>query len=101
MSVLQEGLEVVHLFTGRTLCKLLLPAPGLHADINGDGVVDHIQAHGWHPHANSDPQGGGREHQHSVPRCWATATTGLPVREQLFNGSICRSVVVWALLALC
>jgi hypothetical protein len=26
-----------------------------------------------------------------IPRCWATATTGVPAREQLFNGSICRS----------
>eukprot|EP00238_Polyblepharides_amylifera_P006621 CAMPEP_0196591354 /NCGR_PEP_ID=MMETSP1081-20130531/69302_1 /TAXON_ID=36882 /ORGANISM="Pyramimonas amylifera, Strain CCMP720" /LENGTH=702 /DNA_ID=CAMNT_0041914685 /DNA_START=132 /DNA_END=2240 /DNA_ORIENTATION=+ len=83
---LQEGIEVVHLFTGRTLCKLLLPGPGLHADINGDGVLDHVQAHGWHPH-NSDT-GGER-----IPRCWATATSGVPVKEQLFNGSICRSAV--------
>eukprot|EP00241_Pyramimonas_parkeae_P004151 CAMPEP_0114256276 /NCGR_PEP_ID=MMETSP0058-20121206/18057_1 /TAXON_ID=36894 /ORGANISM="Pyramimonas parkeae, CCMP726" /LENGTH=677 /DNA_ID=CAMNT_0001370813 /DNA_START=38 /DNA_END=2071 /DNA_ORIENTATION=- len=81
---LQEGIEVVHLFTGRTVCKLLLPMHGLHADINGDGVVDHVQAHGWHPHG-SDTAGA------SVPRCWATATTGIPVKEQLFNGSICRS----------
>jgi hypothetical protein len=42
----------VHLFTGRTLCKLHLPEGGLHADINGDGLVDHVQAHGWHPHAH-------------------------------------------------
>ena len=34
------------LCAGRTICKLHLPAPGLHADINGDGVLDHIQAHG-------------------------------------------------------
>jgi hypothetical protein len=40
---LKEGLEVVHLFTGRTLCKLHLPENGLHADINGDGLVDHVQ----------------------------------------------------------
>lgn len=31
---------------GRTICKLHLPAPGLHTDINGDGVMDHIQSHG-------------------------------------------------------
>jgi len=37
---------VLHLYSGRTLCKMLLPPPGLHADVNGDGVVDHIEAHG-------------------------------------------------------
>jgi hypothetical protein len=41
---LQEGLEVVHLYSGRTLCQLHLPALGLHADLNGDGVLDHVQA---------------------------------------------------------
>jgi hypothetical protein len=40
---LEEGIEAVHLYSGRTLCKLHLPAPGLHADINGDGVLDHVQ----------------------------------------------------------
>ena len=85
---LQEGIEVIHLYTGasqhagptlcpsvssvfwklgcthehmcdivlspitfrctagRTICKLHLPSPGLHADINGDGVLDHVQAYG-------------------------------------------------------
>jgi hypothetical protein len=42
----EEGIEVLHLYSGRTLCKMLLPPPGLHADVNGDGVVDHVQAHG-------------------------------------------------------
>jgi hypothetical protein len=40
---LEEGLEIVHLYSGRTLCQLHLPAGQLHADINGDGVMDHIQ----------------------------------------------------------
>ena len=39
---LGEGLEVLHLFTGRPVCALTLPAPGLHADVNGDGVLDHV-----------------------------------------------------------
>lgn len=41
---LEEGIEAVHLYSGRTLCKLHLPTPGLHADLNGDGVLDHVQA---------------------------------------------------------
>lgn len=31
------------------MCKLHLPAGGLHADLNGDGVLDHIQATGMIP----------------------------------------------------
>jgi hypothetical protein len=34
---------------GRTICKLHLPPSGLHADINGDGVLDHVQAYGEMP----------------------------------------------------
>ena len=34
----EEGIEAVHLFSGRTVCRLHLPSPGLNADINGDGV---------------------------------------------------------------
>lgn len=31
------------LCTGRTICKLHLAPGTLHADVNGDGVVDHVQ----------------------------------------------------------
>lgn len=40
---LEEGLEIVHLYSGRTVCKLHLPPGGLHTDLNADGVPDHIQ----------------------------------------------------------
>lgn len=67
----KEGIEAIHLASGRTLCKvgptaiyllivrclefprtnygnssnlqLHLLEGGLHADINGDGVLDHVQ----------------------------------------------------------
>jgi len=85
----EEGIEVLHLFSGRTLCKMLLPPPGLHVDVNGDGVVDHIEAHG-----SAGGDGGGHAavgaDGHAVPACWAQATSGVPAREHLFNGSICR-----------
>ena len=85
----EEGIEVIHLYSGKTLCKMAMPPGGLHADINGDGVVDHVQAHGG---GGSDPGG------HPVvgadgkpaPSCWAQATSGVPVREHLFGGSVCR-----------
>ncbi|XP_057867329.1 uncharacterized protein LOC131074672 isoform X2 [Cryptomeria japonica] len=82
----KEGIEAIHLASGRTICKLHLQEGGLHADINGDGVLDHVQAVG----------GGGAEQTVSTGTmeilrpCWAVATSGVPVREQLFNASICR-----------
>lgn len=83
---LKEGIEAVHLASGRTVCKLFLQEGGLHADVNGDGVLDHVQAVG----------GVGAEHvvptglMEPIKPCTAIATSGLPVREQLFNASICR-----------
>nr|ATG70691.1 FG-GAP repeat-containing protein [Hesperocyparis arizonica]ATG70692.1 FG-GAP repeat-containing protein [Hesperocyparis bakeri] len=82
----KEGIEAIHLASGRTICKLHLQEGGLHADINGDGVLDHVQAVG----------GGGAEQIVSTGTmeilrpCWAVASSGVPVREQLFNASICR-----------
>ncbi|XWS33815.1 hypothetical protein CRYUN_Cryun22dG0115200 [Craigia yunnanensis] len=44
----KEGIEAVHLASGRTICKLHLQEGGLHADINGDGVLDHVQVGAAH-----------------------------------------------------
>ncbi|KAH7314480.1 hypothetical protein KP509_21G004500 [Ceratopteris richardii] len=83
---LKEGIEVIHLASGRTVCKLLLQEGGLHADVNGDGVLDHVQAVG----------GAGAERVvlsgmvEVIRPCTAIATSGIPVREQLFNASICK-----------
>lgn len=73
---LKEGIEAVHLYTGRTICKLHLPEGGLHVDLNGDGVLDHIQVTGAGGHA-------------PFPHCYAYATSGVPPNEPFFNGSIC------------
>lgn len=83
---LKEGVEAIHLYSGRTICKLMLPAGGLHADINGDGVLDHVQASGAHGGERMVPVGLERP----LEPCWAVATSGVPVKEQLFNGSICK-----------
>ncbi|MCO5570133.1 hypothetical protein L7F22_023850 [Adiantum nelumboides] len=83
---LKEGIEAIHLASGRTVCKLLLQEGGLHADVNGDGVLDHVQAVG----------GVGAERVvlsgliEAIRPCTAIATSGIPVREQLFNASICK-----------
>ena len=46
---LRDGIQAVGLHTGRTICKLHLASPGLHVDLNGDGLLDHLQAIGNHP----------------------------------------------------
>jgi len=38
-----NGLDVVSLHNGRRVCHLSLFASGLYADINNDGVIDHLQ----------------------------------------------------------
>eukprot|EP00887_Chlorella_sp_A99_P007059 scaffold2.g7059.t1 len=60
---LEEGLEMVHLFSGRTVCRLHLEPASLHADLNSDGVPDHIVA---------------------------IVTSGIPPQHHLWNGTICR-----------
>uniref|UniRef100_A0A0D9VB08 FG-GAP repeat-containing protein n=1 Tax=Leersia perrieri TaxID=77586 RepID=A0A0D9VB08_9ORYZ len=82
----KEGIEAVHLASGRTLCKLHLTEGGLHADINGDGVLDHVQVVG----ANGIEQTVVSGSMEVLKPCWAVATSGVPVREQLFNVSICH-----------
>ena len=56
---LRDGIQAVGLHSGRTICKLHLASPGLHLDLNGDGVLDHLQATGkqpfpraWEPYNN-------------------------------------------------
>ncbi|KAL0332963.1 UNVERIFIED_CONTAM: hypothetical protein Scaly_2197800 [Sesamum calycinum] len=65
---------------------LHLQEGGLHADINGDGVLDHVQAVG----ANGAEQTVVSGSMEVLRPCWAVATSGVPVREQLFNASICH-----------
>eukprot|EP00891_Asterochloris_glomerata_P007069 jgi/Astpho2/7069/e_gw1.00107.25.1_t len=80
---LQEGMEAIHLYSGRTICRLHLQSGGLHVDLNGDGVPDHIHAIGK-PSMPRPPEGSHRRH------CWAVARSGIPPTSPLFNGSICR-----------
>ncbi|CAM9885048.1 unnamed protein product [Ectocarpus sp. 6 AP-2014] len=106
----RDGLEAVELSTGKPLSAVALPATagtdaGVYVDLNGDGVVDHVQAvgtrggQGWgHLHEGvamghlseeptpSQPQPARR----FLPPCYALAVSGLPPREQLFNASLCH-----------
>jgi hypothetical protein len=46
----KHGLEILHVYTGRTVTRVSLPEPrfgggsGLYVDLNGDRVIDHVQA---------------------------------------------------------
>ncbi|XP_031494569.1 uncharacterized protein LOC116260391 [Nymphaea colorata] len=82
----KEGVEAVHLASGRTICKLHLHEGGLHADINGDGVLDHVQAVGGNGVEQTVVSGS----MEVLRPCWAVATSGVPVREVLFNATICH-----------
>jgi len=78
---LSRGIEVIHLYTGRTLCQLPLGS-GTHADLNMDGVIDHVipvteRAVGYR--------------WQSLPACFGLALTGVPPRDVLWNGSICSN----------
>lgn len=90
---LQQGLEVVHLFTGRTLCELHLAPGQLHVDINGDGVIDHIAASGG-GHAAADSSAPllhhvGTQRHATLGGCLARATSGVPPNEELWTADIC------------
>eukprot|EP00297_Palpitomonas_bilix_P024669 CAMPEP_0113870066 /NCGR_PEP_ID=MMETSP0780_2-20120614/1877_1 /TAXON_ID=652834 /ORGANISM="Palpitomonas bilix" /LENGTH=745 /DNA_ID=CAMNT_0000855297 /DNA_START=122 /DNA_END=2359 /DNA_ORIENTATION=+ /assembly_acc=CAM_ASM_000599 len=83
----RHGVEVVHLFSGRPLCHLQL-APGLHADINNDGVIDSVKA----VPPSSILRGSVIESIDSSLRhstCLAAAFTGVPATGLLWNESIC------------
>ncbi|KAL4855412.1 Importin-5 [Chlorella vulgaris] len=87
---LEEGIEAIHLFSGRTVCRLHLPSPGLHVDLNGDGVPEHIVAVGGNPQDLVD-EGEGLVGHARQRFCYMSVHAGIPARLHLFNGTICRA----------
>ena len=83
---MNEGIDAIHLYTGRSICKFHLPSPGLHADIDGDGVIEHVQVYEKEPNVNYNAQ---HAHHHALPGCSTLVTAG-PSAHQVFNASICR-----------
>jgi hypothetical protein len=80
----REGVEVLDAFTGELICQLALEIPGYHADINGDGAIDHLDARGHRARFADTALDG------FAPGCWATVTSGAPDVETVFEGSICK-----------
>ncbi|QDZ18116.1 hypothetical protein HOP50_01g06200 [Chloropicon primus] len=83
---LADGIHAIHLYTGRSICKLHLASPGLHADINGDGIIEHVQVYGKDPDYNYNAQ---HSHHHALPGCSTVVTAGIPAHT-VFNASVCK-----------
>jgi hypothetical protein len=95
----RQGIEVVHLYSGRTLTQLRLPGEVHHgehghsvfADINGDRVIDHVQTIPGNKIGEGAHRAGAHRSVHfSLPSCFVQVSSGVPPMEQLFNGSICH-----------
>ena len=80
----RDGVEVLDAFTGELICQLALQHPGYHADINGDGVIDHLDARGHRAHIADVAM------DNFSPGCWASVTSGAPDVQTIFEGSICK-----------
>ncbi|PRW61178.1 FG-GAP repeat-containing isoform B [Chlorella sorokiniana] len=86
---LEDGIEAIHLFSGRTVCRLHLPTPGLHVDLNGDGVPEYVVASGGD--MEDVLEEGAANVGHERGRfCWMSVKAGIPARLPLFNGTVCR-----------
>ncbi|EGG15798.1 hypothetical protein DFA_09466 [Cavenderia fasciculata] len=92
----RHGIEVIHISSGRTLCKLLLEGTDAHrsltshhyivyVDLDGDGMVDQVHS------VTGDPVGSVSSFSRSSRQdvCMGMALAGLPPRDHLFNKSIC------------
>lgn len=81
-----EGLEVIHLYTGFTLCSLPFESEDRNIiwdDLNDDLIIDQIEAFSGKENALvlSDSQ--------KSLGCMTVVRTGRNFEEELFNGSIC------------
>jgi len=94
-----DGLDVVHLFSGRLLCQVRL-MQGTHADVNRDGAIDHLYSLAGHDLASrsvhdrvaasiaASPDAIGSV---PAPGCVVIATSGVPVHDHLFNATVCHA----------
>ena len=82
---LEEGIEIISVRDGKPLCKLLLGRNAAHADVNGDGVMDHVSAYGSAIGASERTDGPG-----NAPDCLGVVRSGVLGEERLFEGALCR-----------
>ena len=96
----KEGVELLSFYTGRPLAHLALQQGQLHADLNGDGVIDHLQLHNG-GQASEGGEGGGAEELSrafaaaswlpSLSSCTAVVSSAIPPSSHLFNVSVCSN----------
>lgn len=87
---LRDGVEILHLYTGRPLCRLSLKRDVLHADINSDGVIDHLEpvAGVYTPFSAASADQTQRRLRSQEPKCRAQATSAIPPTHQV---RVCQS----------
>ena len=106
VSHIKDGIEVIHLYTGRTLCKMPLQFSSssnsndessernvLYGDINGDGIVERIQSVvGFNSQKKNINKNNNMGSLSEGGSCYAYAISGMPPSQILFNVSLCSGV---------
>ena len=111
----RKGIEILHVYTGKTVTRISMPEPrfgggsGLYVDLNGDRVVDHVQAIPGVEQDSEEQQNNdmedendlsetikqmgrnhGRSSHYNVPSCWVQTISGVPPLEKIWEGSLCN-----------
>jgi hypothetical protein len=91
----EDGIELMSFYTGRPLAHLALSRQELHADINGDGVIDHVQIVSQQQPltasaSSPSPSLPWLSSPLSSP-CTALVSSAIPPSSHLFNVSLCTS----------
>ena len=87
MAHTREGLELLSFYTGRPLAHLALQSGPLHADLNGDGVVDHVHLVQGAAAAGGADDAAASSWMSPFAPCTAVVSSGIPPSSPLFNVS--------------
>eukprot|EP00004_Rigifila_ramosa_P012514 TRINITY_DN2707_c0_g1_i4.p1 TRINITY_DN2707_c0_g1~~TRINITY_DN2707_c0_g1_i4.p1 ORF type:complete len:390 (-),score=93.38 TRINITY_DN2707_c0_g1_i4:19-1188(-) len=93
VAKIETGVEVVHLYSGRTLCQIPLPA-GVYGDVNGDGVIDQLEISRRKKEDEGHlTRGLGASFAQilSDSSCFVTVNTGVPKISTLWSAEICQT----------
>lgn len=86
----KHGLEIISLTTGVPITSMALNREQAYGDVDGDGVVDSVimieKEHDVNGKAAMFAHSGSEE---SLQHCTMMVVSGLPPRQQLFNGTVC------------
>ena len=88
----EDAIEIIHIFSGRPVCRIPLDKNVLHVDVNGDGVIDHVHALGGTPKPTAAHVPG----HEKIGACMARVSSGIPASVHLFNGTVCSAAAIKA-----